>query len=40
MCKERILSRSTNFLSKNHSTLCFWFTNEEGQMPDDHKLYD
>ena len=33
MCEEHTLTRSTNPLSRNHPTLCFWLIREGQQMP-------
>ena len=33
ICKEHTLQRSTNLLSRNHLTLCFWLRRESRQIP-------
>ena len=38
ICKEHTLSRSTNLLSRNHLTLCFWLRREGRQMVNTEQL--
>ena len=33
MCKEHTVSRSTNLLSRNYTTLCFWLRKEGRRIP-------